>query len=159
MKDSDKEDNVGFTTIEDIIKFAVQREDTAYRLYKEAAEKTTSIAARKMFEEMAAEEAGHKEVFSRVDLADAVRQATSAIPDMKIADYLVDVPLRPDMTYAEILTYAIKTEENAFQLYKAAAEMTDDAKLKKTLQIFAEVELGHKKRVEALYDEHVLTEN
>ncbi len=150
---------MGFKTIEDIIKFAVKREETAYLLYKDAAEKTKSIASRKMFEEMAAEEAGHKEVFSRIDLADAVRQATSTIPDMKIADYLVDIPLTPDMTYAQILTYAIKTEETAYQLYKAAAELTDDPKLKKTLQIFAEVELGHKKRVEDLYDEHVLTEN
>ncbi len=58
---------MGFTTLEEIISFAVEREETAYQLYKKAAEQSTTIAGRKMFEEMAAEEAGHKQVFSRVD--------------------------------------------------------------------------------------------
>ncbi len=149
---------MGFATLEDIVKFAVQREDTAYRLYKDAAEKSTSIAARKMFEEMAAEEAGHKEVFSRVDLAEAMQKASGRMPDMKLADYMADIPLHPNMSYDEILRHAIKTEENAYQLYSAAAEMTDDPKLKKTLLVFADVEKGHKKRLEEIYDERVLTE-
>lgn len=150
---------MGFTTLEEIIKFAVQREETAYQLYKTAAETSTSIAARKMFEEMAAEEKGHKEVFSKIDLAEAAGFSARTSTDMKLSEYLVDIPLRPNMTYQEILTYAIKTEESAYQLYTAAAEMTDDPKLKKTLKVFADVEKGHKLRVENLYDEHVLTEN
>ena len=40
----------------------------------------------------------------------------------------------------------------------AAAEMTDDPQLKKTLLVFADVEKGHKKRLEGIYDERVLTE-
>lgn len=149
---------MAFTTLDEIIKFAVQREETAYHLYKTAAEKSTSIAARKMFEEIAAEEAGHKEVFSRVDLAEAVRHSSGRIPDMKLAEYMVDIPLRPDMNYDEILRHAMKTEENAYLLYTAAAELTDDAKLKKTLLAFADVEKGHKRRLEDIYDEKVLTE-
>jgi len=150
---------MGFITLEDVIKFAVQREDTAYRLYKRAAEQTTSISARKMFEEFAAEEAGHKDVFSRMDLAKAEQYRASKISDMGISKYLVDMELKPDMTYVEILQYAIKAEENAYQLYKAAAEMTEEPQLKKTLEVFADVELGHKKRIEGIYDERVLTEN
>jgi rubrerythrin len=150
---------MGFITLEEVIKFAVQREDIAYNLYKEAATKTTSIAARKMFEEFAAEEAGHKQVFSRIDLAKAEQYQASKLSDMGISKYLVHIELKPDMTYAEILQYAIKTEEDAYQLYKAAAEMTDDPHLKKTLEVFADVELGHKKRIEGIYDERVLTEN
>ena len=150
---------MGFVTLEEVIKFAVQREETAYRLYKRAAEKTTSIAARKMFEEFAAEEAGHKEVFSRIDLAKAEQYRSSKMSDMGISKYLVEIELTPDMTYQEILQYAIKAEENAYQLYKAAAEMTEEPQLKKTLEVFADVELGHKKRIEGIYDERVLTEN
>ncbi len=145
-------------TLEEIIDFAVQREDTAYRLYKSAAEKTTSIAARKMFEELAAEEAGHKEVFSRIDLAKSEQHRFRAIPDMKIAEYMTDIPFRPDMTYQEILMFAMKAEEHAYQLYLAAAEATDEPRLKKTLQLFADVEKGHKLRIEAIYDEQVLRE-
>jgi rubrerythrin len=149
---------MGFTTLEDIISFAVQREETAYQLYKNAAEMSTSIASRKMFEEMAAEEAGHKQVFSRIDVAKLHQQASSKIPDMHLSEYLADIPLSPNMSYDEILRNAIKTEESAWRLYAAAAEMTDDPKLKQTLLVFADVEKGHKKRLEDLYDERVLTE-
>ncbi len=150
---------MSFVTLEEVIKFAVQREETAVQLYTEAAKKTTSIAARKMFEEFAAEEMGHKKVFSQMDLAKAEQFRASQVRDMGISKYLVDIELKPDMTYPEILQFAIKTEENAYQLYKAAAEGTDDPQLKKTLEVFAAVELGHKKRIETIYDERVLTEN
>ena len=36
--------------------------------------------------------------------------------------------------------------------------MTDDPKLQKMLMNFADVELGHRRRLEAIYDERVLTE-
>lgn len=149
---------MNFVTLEEIINFAVEREETAYRLYKRAAELSTNIPSKKMFEEMAAEEAGHKEVFSRVDLEKAETHRSVKIPDMKISQYLVDVPFRKDMTYQEILTFAMKAEESAYKLYEAAAEAVEDPKLKKVLQLFADVERGHKARIEQLYDEHVLTE-
>lgn len=147
-----------YKTLEEIIEFAVSREETAYRLYKSAAEKTTSIAARKMFEELAAEEAGHKEVFSRIDLAKSEQYRFNQIPDMKIAEYMTDIPFRSDLSYQEILMFAMKAEEHAYQLYRAAAEATDDPQLKKTLQVFADVEKGHKLRIESIYDEQILKE-
>jgi len=151
-------DIMNFVTLEEIISFAVEREDTAYRLYKRAAELSTSIASRKMFEEMAAEEAGHKEVFSRIDTDKAANHKDVKIPDMQISQYLVDVKFRKDMTYQEILTFAMKAEESAYKLYEAAAAATEDQKLRNVLKVFADVERGHKARIEQLYDEHVLTE-
>ena len=150
---------MGFVTLEEVIKFAVQREDTAAQLYARAAQMTTSISARKMFEEFVQEELGHKKVFSQMDSAKAEQYKARQIPDMGISKYLADIELKPDMTYSQILQFAIKTEENAYQLYKAAAEATEDPQLKKTLEVFADVELGHKKRIEEIYDERVLTEN
>ena len=150
---------MGFVTLEDIIKFAVQREETAIQLYTQAAKITTSISARKMFEELVAEETGHKRVFSQMDLAKAEQYRANKMPDLGIAKYLKDIELRPDMTYAQILHFAIKTEDDAYHLYKAAAEAVDDPQLKKTLEVFAYVELGHKRRIEDIYDEKVLTEN
>jgi len=37
--------------------------------------------------------------------------------------------------------------------------MTDDPKTKRMLYILAEVERGHKKRIEQIYKEYALTEN
>ena len=150
---------MNFTTLEDVIKFAVQREETAYKLYSNAAARTESISARKVFEELALEEAGHKEAFAKLDLQKAQEYRIVDRPDMKIADYMVDIPFRPDFTYAEILHFAMKTEEHACKLYLGAAESTSDPRLKKMLQVLADVEKEHKRRIEELYDAHVLTEN
>lgn len=145
-------------TLDEVVKFAIEREDTAYRLYKRAAELSTSISAKKMFEELAQEEATHKDVFTKIDEDKAENHKLCTIPESSIAKYLADVPLRADLSYSEILTYALKTEENAYQLYKAAAGMTDDPKLQKVLMNFADIELGHRRRLEAIYEERVLTE-
>ena len=147
-----------FVTLEDVIKFAIEREDTAYNLYKRAEEISTSISAKKMFAELAQEEATHKDVFSKIDEDKAENHKLCTLPESSIAQYLADVPFRSDMTYNEILTYALKTEENAYQLYKAAAGMTEDPRLQKVLMNFADVELGHRRRLEAIYEERVLTE-
>jgi len=147
-----------FVTLDDIVKFAVEREDTAHKLYTRAAELSTSISSRKMFEALAQEEASHKDVFVKIDEEKADHHKLCTLPESSVAKYLTDVPFRPDMTYSQIIVSALKTEENAYQLYKTAAGMTDDPKLQKVLMNFADVELGHRHRLEAIYDERVMTE-
>ena len=150
---------MNFTTLEDVIKFAVEREETAYQLYMNAAERTESISARKVFAELAQEEAGHKQAFAKLDLEKAQEYKIVDRPDMRLADYMVDIPFRANYTYAEILHFAMKTEEHAYRLYQEAAAATDDPGLKKMLNVLADVEKEHKHRIEELYDRHVLTEN
>ena len=102
-----------FVTLDDVIKFAIEREDTAYKLYKRAAELSIDIASKKMFEELAAEEATHKDVFSKIDEDKAESHKLCTLPESSIAKYLADVPFRADLTYSQILAFALKTEENA----------------------------------------------
>ncbi len=147
-----------FVTLDEIIKFAVEREDSAYKLYKRAAELSTSISSKKMFEELAQEEATHKDVFVKIDDEKAESHKLCTLPESSIAKYLAEVSFQPDMSYSQIIASALKTEENAYQLYKTAAGMTEDPKLQKVLMNFADVELGHRRRLEAIYDERVMTE-
>jgi rubrerythrin len=149
---------MSFISLKEVVAFAVEQEEDAFQRYKRAAELTESPAARKMFEELAQEEATHKEVFSKVDPDKIEEVNVCKIPETSIGKYLKSVPFHPEMGYQEILTYALQAEENAYQLYKAAAGMTDDPRLHKTLATFAEVELGHRRKIEALYEEKVLTE-
>jgi rubrerythrin len=93
-----------------------------------------------MFEEMADEEAGHKASFEKLDLQQAENYKFTRQADMKLAEYMADIPFREEMSYPEILHFALKTEENAYKLYAAAAEMIDDPKLKKMLLVLADVE-------------------
>ena len=149
---------MSFVSLKEVVDFAIEQEEGAYQRYKRAAELTDSPSARKMFEELAQEEATHKEVFSKVDPDKIEEVNVCKIPEATIGKYLKEVPFHPEMSYQEILTFALKAEENAYQLYKAAAGMTEDPRLQKTLLTFAEVELNHRRKIEALYEEKVLTE-
>lgn len=149
---------MSFISMEEVVAFAVEREETAFQLYSRAAELSVNPSAKKMFLELAQEEATHKDVFARIDADKLEDLKLCKLPEATIGQYLKDVPFRPDMSYQEILTYALKAEEGAYQLYKAAAGATDNTKLQKTLLAFAEVELNHRRKIESLYDEHVLTE-
>jgi len=151
--------NIPCTSLADVIRFAVEREEIAYRLYSTAARRTDSISARKVFEELAHEEEGHKKSFENIDLKMIEGYTITDRPDMRLADYMEHIPFREDFTYAEILHYAMKTEEDAYKLYSEAARGVTDPKLKKLLEVLADIEKGHKRRIEELYDRHVLTEN
>ncbi len=143
----------------DIIRFAIKQEETAYKLYKTAAGKAPTPASRKMFEELAAEEAGHKASFQKIGAGDVEKYAPARLADSGIADHMVDAPFREDMTGEEILRFAMKAEESAYQLYTAAAGLVTDAKLKKTLLMLTDVEKGHKVKLEAMYEENVFREH
>lgn len=149
---------MSFISLKEVVDFAIEQEEGAYQRYKRAAELTESPAARKLFEELAQEEATHKEVFAKVDPDKIEEVHVCKIPEATIGKYLKEVPFHPQMSYQEILTFALKAEENAYQLYKVTAGMIEDPRLQKTLLTFAEVELGHRRKIESLYDEKVLTE-
>lgn len=149
---------MAFVSLKEVLEFAIEREEAAYQTYKRAATLTESPAARKLFEELAREEATHKEVFARINPEKLPELNLCKLPEASIGQYLKEVPFHPQMTYQEILTYSLKAEEAAYQLYKAAAGMTEDPQLQKTLMTFAEVELAHRRKIEALYEERVLTE-
>ncbi len=148
-----------FITLEEVVAFAVRREEIAHHLYKNAALKTNSISSRKVFEELAHEELGHMHSFEKLDMSRAEQYHFADHPDMQLADYMVDMPFREEMTYDEILRFAMKTEEQAYKLYMAASNLTSDPQMQKMLLVLADIEKGHKQRIETIYDEHVLTEN
>lgn len=147
-----------FRTIDDILEFALEKEDASYRLYKSAAIASLSPSAKKLFEEMAEQEAAHKRFIQQLDKEKIAEYKTPSIPDMKISDFLVDVPYRDDMSFQEILVYAMKCEEKACKLYADAENMTDDEELKKVFRMLASEEKKHKFRLESMYEDKVLTD-
>jgi len=149
---------VEFTTIDDILEFAMEKEDASYRLYKSAATASHSSSAKKLFEEMAEQEAAHKRFIQQLDKKKIAEFKIGNVPDLKISDYLVDVPYREDMTFQEILVYAMKCEEKAYRLYAEAETLTDDPELKKLFRMLASEEKKHKYRLESMYEDKVLTD-
>lgn len=148
-----------FNNLQDVITFAIEQEEAAFTLYQRAAAQSASISAKKMFEEMAREEAGHKRMLEGFTRETIEKYQFKHVPNLKISDYLVDIPCCEDMTYQKVLIFAMKAEEKASKLYTEAAEQASDPEMQKLLLIMANEEKKHKFHLEAIYDDKVLAED
>jgi rubrerythrin len=78
------------------------------------------------------------------------------VPDLKISEYLEDIPYSRDMDYQDILRYAMKSEEKSRNFYLRSAERCGDPDLKKLFQMLAQEEAKHKLKFEKIYEDDVL---
>jgi len=143
----------------DILDFAIKNEEEAAQFYTELATKTELATMRKIFEDFAKEEQGHKAKLINVKNSGSMQPATEKILDLKIGDYLVDADPEQEMDYQGALILAMKKEKAAFKLYTDLAAAADDSGLKALLLSLAQEEAKHKLRFEIEYDDYVLTEN
>ena len=141
---------------QDVLKFAIEKEEEAAAFYQEASRKAEKSHMKEAFQGMAKEEQKHKELLTHLDVEKVADKKVENVPDLKISDYLVDVDYSPDMEYQDVLILAMKREKKAFQLYTNIADQTEDPDTKKLFQILAQEEAKHKLKLETEYDEHVM---
>ena len=150
-------------TVRNIIKTAIQREKDAHALYTSAADRVDAQHAKALLQDLAAQEAGHRNRLEGILAGDAFRKIDNArqkqVEDLKITDYLVEVPLDEDSDFQDILIVAGKREKASHDLYSSLAQVTDDEDVAEVFEFLAQEELTHKNRVETLYEEFVYKEN
>ena len=127
-----------FTNINDILDFAIGEEEAAVDFYMMLASQSKNDDIRNVFISYAEEEMGHKKKLLEVKEQGLVVFGNKPVTDLKIADYLVDVKARPDMTYQEALILAMKKEKAAFKLYTALADRMEDPAMKQTFYLLAQ---------------------
>jgi len=149
-----------FNSPQEIINFAIQSEQEAHDFYLELAGLVKFNELKVILEQFAAEELGHKIKLSKIVVDTEKTGLTSeSILDMKMADYTVDIQPKPDMTYQDLLTIAMKKEKKAFKLYTDLAQKITDEKTKEIFLGLAQEEAKHKLRFEIEYDEYILKDN
>ena len=148
-----------WNSVDDVLDFAIENEQKAVDFYTEMAGKAQSPHVKKMFEDNAKEEAGHKGKLEAVKSGKKLIGAEKKVLDLKIGDYLVDVQATDDLDFQGALILAMKREKAAFKLYTDLAGQTDDAGLRETFLSLAQEEAKHKLRFEVEYDDEVLKEN
>ncbi len=141
------------------IDFAIKNEEEAHQFYLDLADKMDKQYMKEIFHDFAKEEARHKAKLEGIKKGDYFTSSYRRIPDMKLADYMVDVNPDEDLDYQKALVLAMKKEKAAFKLYSDMAEAVEDAKLKDTLKALAQEEAKHKLRFEIEYDDVFLREN
>jgi rubrerythrin len=148
-----------FNSVEDILDFAINAEQEAVDFYSDLASRSKNDQIKKVFREFAGEEMKHKSRLLNIREEKSLKLSDETVRDMKIADYLVDVVPKPDMTYSDALILAMKKEKYAFRLYSFLSEETMDPLMKGLFLTLALEESRHKLRFELEYDEYVLKEN
>lgn len=145
-------------TFKDIVQQAIRKEADAAMFYQMASERAKP-GMDKMFKELAEEERGHKKMLEELDTAKLGSYEFSEVPDLKISEYLEDIPYSRDMDYQDILRYAMKSEEKSRNFYLRSAERCEDPDLKKLFQMLAQEEAKHKLTFEKIYEDEVLESN
>jgi rubrerythrin len=149
--------------IREILQVAVQREIDAYNLYHSAAAMVDTPHSKETLNDLALQEVGHRNRLQALLDGNRFRAISRAqqkkVTDLKITDYLVEVPLTPNSDFQDILIVAGKREKASHDLYAALAEVADDEETTQLFQFLASEELGHKNRVETLYEQIVYKDN
>jgi len=151
-----------FGSVDEILNFAINKEEEAYQFYTDWAGQMEISGIRHVFEDFACEELKHKTKLQEIKqgkLEKLLESPSQKIIDLKISDYLVDIPPKPDLDYQEALIVAMKREKASFKLYNDLAATTDDENLRTTFLALDQEEARHKLRLEIEYDEHILTED
>ena len=148
-----------FNSIDDVLDFAIQKEQEAHDMYMGLAANLARPEMKAVFEQFAQEELGHKAKIEAVKLGGELKAIEEKVQNLKIADYLVDIEPSPSMTYQEALIIAMQAEKRAYLLYNDLAEKAEDGALVELFLTLAQEEAKHKLRFEIEYDENVMTEN
>ena len=145
-----------FGSAEDILDFAISREEESIKFYTGLASKTDNKLMSQVFTDFAREEQAHKQKLLTVKEGKRLMPAQQNIQNLKISDYLIEVTPGPDITYQEALIIAMKKEKVAFKLYHDLAHSTDNKELSSLFLSLAQEEAKHKLRFEIEYDNHIL---
>jgi len=149
-----------FESIDEILDFAIQKEQEAADFYKNLATKITVASMKDVFTGFSREEMGHKAKLEAVKSGKRMLQSEKKILDLKIGDHLEEVePTKSELSYQDALIIAMKAEKAAYKLYNELATSTDDAEVQEIFLGLAQEEAKHKLRFEIEYDDMILSEN
>ncbi len=145
-----------FSTFQEIIQFAIDKEKDAQTFYRSAASLSKYPGISPLFLELAAEEEKHQKLLEELPDPSTLPEKTKDIPDLKISDYLMDLKFHKDMKYQEVMILAMKNEEKSLKFYRAWETKAPDPAQKKLFTYLGDQEAEHKYRLESTYDEKIL---
>ena len=134
-----------------IISTAIEREVEAFTFYRTISDKVKDPALKKLFGELAGEEKQHREFLQGMLTKDVAKMSFDAKKDYKVVNAMPSPPLSADMKPIDGLVVAIKKELEAMQMYSQLAGLSTVTEQKFLFTQLANMESGHKARLEDLY--------
>jgi rubrerythrin len=142
-----------FKTLEEVIRFAISKEEASCQFYHDIAALMKDSTTRLIFEVLGRNELQHKEnlEFELIKMGCVVQDDTYLVTEDDSSYIEVDERAQ-EMTYTEALKLAIRKEKAAFQLFAELMVQTRDPKLRKVFLELAEEEMRHVLHFENEYD-------
>lgn len=134
-----------------IISTAIDREVEAFTFYRTISDKVKDAALKKLFGELAGEEKQHREFLQGMLSKDVSKMHFDAKKDYMVVNAMPSPPLTADLKPLDGLVLAIKKELEAMQMYTQLANLSADTEQKFLFSQLANMESGHKARLEDLY--------
>lgn len=145
-----------FKSIDEIIEFAIKKEEESFEIYSSLKEKVKDRALKNIFEFLSKEEVKHKEKLLDFKKGKVILTPVSEkVPDIKISEYLKKSSLEEDIDIQDALIFAMHREKDTFRMYMTLAENVKDEKAKSILLSLAQEEAKHKLKLEIMYDDYI----
>lgn len=152
---------MGLKTVDEILDFAIQKEQDAADFYTGLADKMDRKHLKQIFLDFAEEEKRHKSKLIAAKDGKIMLSSEKKVQDLGIGDHLtnIDTDAGKELDYQQALIVAMKAEKAAYKLYMDLAEAADKQDVKDLFLGLANEEAKHKLRFEIEYDDAILTEN
>ena len=145
-----------FESLENALTFAADKENASSMLYTSFRNIVKNRAAKKLLEELAAQELQHKELIENA-LASGDIAAIGGkhdISELSFSDYMVSGSIGPESDPQDVMQFAMKMEQAAFELYSDLLENYGGTNLESLFSKLAREELKHKEILEYQYEKH-----
>jgi rubrerythrin len=138
--------------LERLFSIAITRELEANQFYTKVAEKASVVSVKDIFTQLAREEMGHYELLERFHRDPTMTMKITAPPsDWKVAESQELPVLSVEMKPADAIALAMKKEQQAVEFYRGLAAAAGDSGTKDIFDNLANMELGHKHRLENVF--------
>jgi rubrerythrin len=141
-----------------IIGTAINNEVEAYTFYRTISEKVRDRNLKTLFAELAGEEKQHRETLENLLAKGFAKIHFAPGVDYRVADALASPPLTADLKPLDGLVLAIRKELEAMQMYTRLSAAAADPSEKSLFTELANMERGHKARLEDIYTNQAFPE-
>lgn len=142
-----------------VLNRAIGKEEEAKTIYEIYAEKVEDPQSKKLLQEMAKEELGHKRALEKVDPENPGTFTATEISSGEFGEFFDRPQLSKNASMQEVLRFAIAEEVDAFSFYNALTKYANDENFLNLLNRLAGEEKRHKQKLERMYDDMFQPEN
>ena len=136
-----------FSSVEEVLDFAISREEEAQDFYVKLAGFVEKPEMAKVLLDLVSEEMEHKSKLETVKSGQSELDGDK-IGDLGIAEKIKDI----EMSYIEMLVVGMKKEEISRKLYSDLATIAQNRQIRDIFLQLAQEESGHKLRFEIEYE-------